>query len=137
MKQLVLDCSVSLAWIFEDETNSYTEKILLALSKVEVIVPTIWSLEMVNGLLVAERRKRISEAKLYQVIELIDALPITIDDLAAKHATGTILHLAYQYRLSSYDAAYLELAIRRGAELATQDIKLKEAGVHCGVGFFY
>lgn len=130
---MVLDCSVALAWFFEDETNAYTEKVLEALSKTEAVVPSLWPLEMANGLLVAERRKRISRSKLYPMIETLASFPITVDELTAKQALSVTFHLADKYGLSSYDAAYLELAIRLGVPLATQDKKLKEAAKACAV----
>lgn len=136
MKQMVLDCSVSLAWMLEDETNAYTESVLAELSKMEVVVPSLWPLEMTNGLLVAQRRKRVSMEKLYQMVEVLGGFPIVIDELTAKQATGMTVHLAHHYSLSSYDAAYLELAVRLGAMLATQDKHLKKAAVHCAVKIF-
>lgn len=134
MSRFVLDCSVTMAWCFEDETNKYTEAVLDRLSDGEGLVPALWSLEMANVLLVGERRKRLNKAQSLRFAMLINDLPIYVDERTAERALGEILSLAREHSLSSYDAAYLELAIREGLPLATQDAALKKAARKCGVG---
>ncbi len=130
---LVLDASVALAWCFEDEANSYTEAVLEALAEGEALVPTVWPLEVGNGLLVAERRGRLTQADTVQFLALLQQLPIAVEPETPERMLGELLSLAREYRLSSYDASYLDLAMRRGLPLATQDKGLRQAAARCGV----
>ncbi len=133
MKRFVLDNSVVMAWYFEDEANAYTSAILESLAASEALVPTIWPLEVANVLLVGERKGRGSEARTSRFVALLDALPIRVDAATSQHALSGILTLAREQRLSAYDAAYLELAMREGLALATQDKALRRAAEACGV----
>lgn len=129
----VLDGSITLAWFFEDETNAYAESVEDSLVSAAAVVPALWPLEVANGLLVGERRKRTTEAKASEFIVLLGALPIRIDGETASRAWQETLRLARTHKLSAYDAAYLELAIRRGLPLATLDENLKAAAAAVGV----
>lgn len=134
MNRFVLDNSVVMAWYFEDEANDFTAAILQSLVSSEALVPSIWPLEVANVLLVGERRGRSTEARTSRFIALLDALPIRVDAATTQHALSGILTLAREQRLSAYDAAYLELAMREGVSLATQDQALRRAAEVCGVG---
>lgn len=134
MSRFVLDNSVVMAWYFEDEANDFTAAILQSLATSEALVPSIWPLEVANVLLVGERRGRSTEARTSRFISLLDALPIRVDAATSQHALSGILTLAREQRLSAYDAAYLELAMREGVALATQDKALRRAAEVCGVG---
>ena len=136
VKAFVLDCSATVAWFFEDEADPYAELVLEGLEAAAALVPALWPLEVANALLVGERRKRTSEAKVTQFLALLQSLPITVDDQAAGHTWAGTLHLARSQNLSAYDAAYLEIALRRGLPLATLDGKLKGAAVAVGVPSF-
>lgn len=133
MKSFVIDNSVVMAWFFEDEASDYTVSVLESLTKYDCIVPSIWPLEVANTLLVGERRGRTTEAKATRFITLLNSLPIQIDLETTKHALLDTLQLARENHLSSYDAAYLELAMREGVPIATQDKALKKAAKKCGV----
>ncbi len=133
MKRFVLDCSVTMAWCFEDESNKYTEVVLDQLSDGEGIVPSLWPLEVANVLVVGERNKRLTKAQSLRFVELLSDLPIIVDKSTSKKALTGILSLAREHSLSSYDAAYLELAMREDLPIATQDLSLKKAAVKCGV----
>ncbi|MCL5884153.1 MAG: type II toxin-antitoxin system VapC family toxin [Deltaproteobacteria bacterium] len=133
MTGFVLDCSVAMAWCFGDETNPYSEAVLQGLADNGAVAPSIWPLEMANVLLVAERRKRISKAQSRRFVELLQALPIAVDDVSAARAWDGVLSLAREQQLSAYDAAYLELAMREGLPLATLDGALRKAARSCGV----
>jgi predicted nucleic acid-binding protein len=132
-RAFVLDCSLTVAWFFEDETNAYAEAVEDSLEAAIAVAPSLWPLEVANALLVGERRKRATEAKTATFLALLQALPITIDDETATRAWHESLHLARAHQLSVYDAAYLELALRRGLPLATLDGKLKAAAAAVGV----
>lgn len=135
-KSFVLDCSMAVAWFFEDETNRYAQAVEDSLPTVTAIVPSLWALEVANALLAGERRKRATEATVTTFLELLAALPITLDDDTAGRAWPVSLHLARSHRLSVYDAAYLELAIRKRLPLATLDDKLAAAAAAAGVAAY-
>jgi predicted nucleic acid-binding protein len=132
-RAFVLDGSVTMAWFFKDETDAYAEAVEDALVRAEAIVPALWPLEIVNTLVVGERRKRSTEAQAATWLSYLRALPIVVDDETAVQAWGDTLNLARAHQLSAYDAAYLELAIRRGLPLATLDENLGAAAAVVGV----
>jgi predicted nucleic acid-binding protein len=134
--EFVLDCSITLTWFFEDETDDYADAVEDALTEATAIVPSLWWLEVANALLVGERRKRTTEAKNMQFLALLRLLPILPDDETASRAWQESLILARTHNLSVYDAAYLELALRRGMQLATNDTKLQAAARAVGVREF-
>ena len=136
MNRFVLDTSVAVSWFFEDEAGEYTTTVLESLTEWEAVVPSLWSLEVANVLLVAERRRRCSEAEAARFIELLESLPIATDDDTARRALHGTYQLAREYDLTAYDAAYLELAMRLGVPLATFDRQLAEAAVKAGVTIF-
>jgi predicted nucleic acid-binding protein len=132
----VLDCSVTMAWCFDDEATPHTDSVRDSLAIVGAVVPSIWPLEVANATIVGERRKRLDEARSRRFITLLESLPIAVDDETSTRAFGDISHLARAYQLSAYDAAYLELAVRRGLPLACLDGKLKAAATAAGVSLF-
>lgn len=132
-KTFVLDCSLTVAWFFEDEMNRYARAVEDSLSMAAAVVPGLWPLEVANVLLVGERRNRATEANVTTFLRLLAALPIALDDDTASRAWQQSLHLARSHRLSVYDAAYLELALRRGLPLATLDDRLAAAATAAGV----
>lgn len=131
--RLVLDCSVVMSWCFEDEDNAYSSDVLELLPTSEAVVPSIWPLEIGNVLLVAERRNRITMADSNRFLKLLADLPITIDEVSSAVILPDVLSLGRQLNLSSYDAAYLELAIRTGLPLASLDKQLQQAAIKFGV----
>ena len=136
MKPLVLDCSVAMAWCFADESNACTDAALEKTSAEGAFVPSIWPLEIQNVLLVAERRARIKQALSARFLELIGALPIHIDRELEEWPSGNLMSIARELKLSAYDSAYIELAMRQGAQLATLDDKLREAAQKVGAAIF-
>ena len=136
MAQFVLDTSIVIAWCFEDEVSSYAETVLDRLAFESVIAPGIWPLEVGNVLVVAKRRERISKAESVRFLELLQQLPIEVDLSSEQRMFGTIINLAREQKLSTYDAAYLDLAMQTGLQLVTLDNNLREAAVRCGVAIF-
>ncbi len=128
---IVIDTSLTMAWCFEDEADPAADAVLDRLRDDEAVVPSLWRLEVVNVLLVAERRGRISEAQATRFVGLLEQLPIRID---AEHADLTaVLAAGRRHGLTAYDACYLLLAERLGAPLATLDGNLAAAGLAAGV----
>jgi predicted nucleic acid-binding protein len=136
VKPFVLDCSVAMAWCFEDECDKYADAVLEALSGTEAVVPAIWPLEVANVLLVAERRKRLMKADTARFAELLGGLPIVVEWMNSESVLSRVLDNAREFRLSAYDAAYLELAMRQGLALATRDKALRAAAKKGGVRLF-
>ncbi len=124
---MVIDSSIAIAWCFPDEQDEYSQSVLDALSSERATVPDLWHLEVANTLVVGERRKRSTQADTVTWLGFLAQLPITVDDETKAHAFRETLNLAREHNLSAYDAAYLELAMRRGLPLATLDEKLKTA----------
>lgn len=136
-RQFVLDGSVALAWYFADEANPYADAIARLLPReLEAVVPTIWPLEIANAFLTGERRRRSTPAQSAKWAGFLEVLPITIDGEGSTRAFREILSLGRERGLSAYDAAYLEVAMRRGLPLATLDAKLKSAAVTVGVAIY-
>ena len=134
--EFVLDGSLALAWYFVDEANPYADAVAARFPAARAIVPLIWPLEVANAVLMGERRQRSSEAQAAKWLTYLAFLPIGVDDDTNDRAWGEVLSLARAHRLSAYDAAYLELALRRGLPLATLDDKLKAAASTVGVPAF-
>lgn len=133
MTGFVLDASVTMAWCFEDEATPEAWALLDRLAAEGAIVPGLWALEVGNILTQAERRNRTTAARVRQFVEQLDTLPIRVDDETASRALGEILALARAEKLTTYDAAYLELAMRRGLPLATRDNGLHGSANRNGV----
>lgn len=129
----VLDTSVTMAWCFEDETTPYTETILERLQVEKALVPGIWPLEVINVLLVAERKARLTPAQADAFLESLGELPISVQDTPWPDKFTPLLLRGRLTYLSAYDAAYLDLALRGGWPLATHDRKLQEAAQLLGV----
>ena len=133
---VILDCSLTMAWCFEDETTEYSEKILNTLATSHAWVPALWCIEVANVLLIAERKKRISHTKASAFQQYLNDLLIHVDDYLVKKPIEIILDLARETGLTAYDATYLELAIRKNLPLATLDKDLKNAAKQAGVPLF-
>lgn len=128
---LVLDSSISLSWFFPDERTAFTDAALDLAAREECWVPALWRLEFPNALLVAERKRRLTRAERLHVLEEASRLTLRID--AAVHDLRQISGLAEKLGLSTYDAAYLELAVRLAAPLITLDRDLAAAAVSAGL----
>ena len=133
---VVLDASTALAWCFPDEMSDRADAVLEALEGATVLVPAVWSLEIANAVLVGERQKRLRQPEILRFLTLLEGLPIMEDTQTAAERVRNVLPLAREFGLSAYDAAYLELAARRGAALATLDGKLEKASRRAGVAVF-
>ena len=136
MNGIVIDASVALAWCFPDEANDYADKVLVALEGRSILVPALWPIEITNALVVAERRKRIIQSSIRRFIELLSGLTVIMVAQSATESVSNILPLAREYNLSAYDAAYLDVALRDDAPLATLGKKLQEAGRTAGIEIF-
>ncbi len=137
MNRFVLDCSITLSWFFEDEQTEDSDRVRRAIEQgSEIVVPSIWPLEIVNGLVVAERRKRITNYQLSGYIERIRLLPIHIDAIQLDRTLTDVLKLAGKHALSSYDASYLELSVRNSLPIATLDRKLRSAAENLEIAIF-
>ena len=130
---LVLDVSLSCAWCFADQANAEAWAILERLQTHRAHVPALWLWETANVLVQAERRGRISPAAIRTYLGLLEGLPISVDQPSTASAWHDTLALARSHRLTSYAAAYLELALRRSLPLASRDQALQAAARAEGV----
>ncbi len=139
MTGFVLDNSVAMRWHLETEKASgqkYADSVLSSLTDVDALVPNLWHLEATNVLLGAEKRGDTTTGEVERFISQLENLPISVDPLTANQAFSRIFALSRAYKLSSYDAAYLELAIRKGLSLATLDKNLLKAAKKADVPIY-
>jgi predicted nucleic acid-binding protein len=134
MAIFVVDASAALAWCFEDEASSWTDSLLERLRQGDrIVVPAHWPAEILNGLLVASRRKRIKADQPALFWDELARLPIEAEPALAAMQAKTVLALSEKHSLTVYDAAYLELAHRRQLPLGTLDTDLRKAAQLEGV----
>ena len=129
----VIDASITLSWYFDDEKSLASDQVLEAVGRLGATVPGHWRLEIANSLRTAVRRGRAAPGYRDAVLEQLSSLPIAIDPETAAHAWTATLVLGDKHRLTPYDAAYLELALRRNLPLATLDNALQSAALIEGV----
>lgn len=130
MTDFVLDNSVAMRWLLESKKPSeqnYAESVLKTLVDVKAQVPNLWHLEAANVLLGAERQGELTTGETERFIAQLESLPIHVDPLTPNQVFSRTIMLAKAYKLSSYDAAYLELAVRERLPLATLDKNLIKA----------
>jgi len=120
----VLDASVTMTWCFQDEAAPETDDLLQELSILGAIVPALWHFEVSNILATGIRRKRISADDARAFLKKLDTLPIEAEMRKTPITGKDLLPFVLQYNLTAYDAAYLELAKRKGCALATLDREL-------------
>ncbi len=130
---VVLDASAGLAMCFRDEQTAAVQRLAMSLESEPATVPSHWPLEVANGLLVAHRRGRLTEAALAATRDALTDLPVEVQSTSLQRALGSVLVLALEYSLTVYDAAYLELAMRESLPLATLDDDLRAAAQRVGV----
>jgi predicted nucleic acid-binding protein len=130
---VVLDSSATLAWVYPDEMTPAIAELTERISETGAWVPTIWALEVGNNLLLAVRHKRIKADQRAKALEYLSALNIATDPDTVSHAWRRTSKLAEQFRLTLYDACYLELAQRRALPLASLDQDLRAAGRALGL----
>jgi predicted nucleic acid-binding protein len=129
----VVDASITLAWYLAGEATLYTLAVAELLTTTIGFAPAIWPLEVANAVLVSERRGRLTQADTEDGLQLLAALPVVAEESAPQRIWDSVTSLARGQNLSSYDAAYVELAARRGLSLATRDGRLMEAANRIGV----
>jgi predicted nucleic acid-binding protein len=130
----VVDCSMAMAWLFHDEATPKTAALLRRLANETALVPAWWFIEVTNVLAMAERKGRITPTQSDVFIADLGKLGIERDDEASDRAFTHLLALCRTHRLTSYDAIYLDLAIRRSLPLATLDEDLRRAARKMGIG---
>ena len=135
----VLDNSVTMRWFFGDGKTQeivYADKVLDAMKKAIAHVPATWGLELANVIARAEAKGLVTEARSGAFLEMLEGVDIEVDASTSAHALSDTLHLARRYKLSAYDASYLELALRLGMPIATLDEDLQKAAKKSGIKKF-
>lgn len=133
MTDFVVDNSVVMAWCFADEGGDYADRILGKFESSLALVPAIWPLEVGNVLIVGEKQKRLTEADTIRFLALLSQLPIMVEQETPDRMLKEIIALAREHDLSTYDASYLDLAMRSGLPIATLDIALIKAAQNSSV----
>ncbi len=134
--KIVIDNSVVMRWFFGDGSPQGKEYSLMVLDEIpnhQCIVPCVWFLEVANVLVRAETKNMTTEAKSQAFLQLLQRLNFFTDTNHHQEVNANILHLSRRHGLSSYDASYLELALRENASLATLDDDLLRAAKKAGV----
>lgn len=128
----VVDCSVAIAWLFDEQADAYTEAALGALAGSFAVAPRWWGVEMLNVLLALERRGRLAHGRAMEALRLVHRLPIRLHD--SRSSLFELHALALRHQLTSYDALYLDSALANGLPLATRHKALIQAAAETGVG---
>jgi len=130
----IVDASVAFAWVYPNQASNETERLLeLVESGAVIVVPSLWYLEVANGLLAAQRRKLLTANERKRALQRLSALTVSVDEETGRTAFHKTSDLAEKHGLSVYDAAYLELALRRKLPLGSRDEPLRKAAKRCGV----
>ena len=129
----VLDCSVTMTWVFSDEASEATGQLRDSLIDDRAFVPSLWPVEVGSVLLAATRRGRVGADEWPRICASLESLPIEIEPVSTPRIWGPALALAERHDLSVYDATYLELALRMKLPLATLDRALAEAAKANGI----
>jgi predicted nucleic acid-binding protein len=135
----VLDNSVTMRWFFGDgkpQELAYASKVLDAMKQDNALVPVTWGLEVANVIARAEAKGLVTEARSGAFLEMLEGVEIDVDSATFTQALSDTLQLARRYKLSSYDASYLELSLRLDMPLATLDQDLQKAAKKAGVRRF-
>jgi predicted nucleic acid-binding protein len=135
VSRFVLDNTVTMAWCFAEEATDLSETLLRRLSDLtdSAVVPALWLYEVVNVTELAVRKERITAEKARAFLESLADLPIEIENPGVTQMFTFVRALASQYRLTAYDASYLELALRHGLPIASSDKALVKASRAAGV----
>jgi predicted nucleic acid-binding protein len=130
----VIDASIGFAWVHPDQATTETERLLQEIEAgTRVVVPMLWYLEVANGLLVLQRRRKLTSKERRLAMETLSGLNLIADDESYRAAFRKTSELAEKYGLSVYDAVYLETAMRRRLPLASCDQALLAAARRCGI----
>ena len=134
MSAIVLDASITLSWCFPDEQTPVALNVLDRLNGGErALVPAFWSVEVLNSLLIGEKRKRITPEQTQAFLATLQALGPELDSASADQVFGPVQALCRAHRLTPYDALYLELAMRTQSPLASLDQSQKDAAKSLGI----
>jgi predicted nucleic acid-binding protein len=139
VSDFVLDNSVSMRWLIPTlklEDQQYADTVLKSMADATAIVPNLWRLEVANVLLASEKRQQLDVKASELFVRQLQQLSIFSDSQTANRVFSDTLLLARQYQLSSYDAAYLELALREGLPIASLDKDLLKAAASVGVPLY-
>jgi predicted nucleic acid-binding protein len=129
----VLDASLVLAWSFDDEPEPASAFSFELLARDQAIVRSIWSVEIANALMVAERVGRVTRSDVTRLVSMAREFRLEVELTMTQLALAPVLDVARDYGLTAYDASYLELAMRRGLPLASLDRRLRAAAESAGV----
>lgn len=129
----IVDCSLTMAWCFADEATPAASELLDRLAEESVLVPSLWFLEVANVLAMAEKRKRISAGDSDRFLTLLGILEIEVDDEAHSRSISDLIPLCRAQGITSYDAVYLDVALRHRLPLASLDDDMRRSAKKLGI----
>jgi len=135
LKKFILDCSVYISWCLREETIKESSKVLKSIIKNEIIVPSLWAYEVTNVLTISVRRYKLTVAETHSLINDIKLLPIEFDTPTIEDISN-IFNIANEQKLSAYDAAYIELALRTNTPIASFDKEVVKVSEKLGIKIF-
>lgn len=133
-KGFVADSSLGIAWVIASQSDEETERLRDdAIDGAPITVPVLWTLEIGNALLMLVHRNKMPHPEYTRALHQLFQVTVVLDEEAPRLALTEIARLAEKHSLTTYDATYLELAMRRGLPLASRDAALNKAAKKCGV----
>lgn len=132
----ILDASVTVAWAFTNETSTFAEGVFDRVGSDSALVPSVWWLEVMNTLLVGERRNRLTRSQSAHFVEVLESLPIALEPGSGRAVPSRLLSFSRDLGPTVYDACYVDLALRRDLPLATLDDRMRAAAHRAGVHLF-
>ncbi len=132
MTPFVVDASITLAWFFLDEATPYSAAVRARLRHTRAVAPAIWLFEVANAVVLARRRRRLTDAQADRVLRLLTVLPVDVELKTLTDIVGAVSSLAIREQLTVYDASYVDAAIRLGVPLATLDARMRAVAERLG-----
>lgn len=136
MSGYVIDCSIAISALFEDESEAIADRLVSDFSRFDAVAPSIWPLEVTNAFLMAVRRGRVPTAKMQEYIAEVEAYPIRILPVPMLSELRSVYNLASDFGLSAYDASYIHTARKLDLGIATLDDKLRNVATHLRIPVF-
>ena len=135
-RRFVLDSSMTMAWLFRDESSSYTYSIRRSLKRYQAVVTMLWPYEVANVIYIGWKRQRCTSADIATWLRILSTFPIEVQPIQVKSLMSELVNMAMRHQLTVYDASYLELAWRTGLPIASLDNRINEEAMKLGIARF-
>jgi predicted nucleic acid-binding protein len=135
-RQFVLDSSMTMAWLFRDESSTYTYSIRRSLNSYKAVVTMVWPYEVANVMYIGWKRQRCNSSDIATWFRILSTFPIEVQPIQVNSLMSELVNMAVRHQLTVYDASYLELAWRTGLPIASLDSRINEEAVKLGIDRF-